>query len=87
MFRPVVALQWRYYWLRLRILFKSRKEKELAVGQWFESLLPVGLSPFDCLMSYKTRASACSHFMCTYMTLEAEWLREQRSTTVISTGI
>ncbi|KZP28434.1 hypothetical protein FIBSPDRAFT_1039559 [Athelia psychrophila] len=56
-FRPLVALQWRYYWLRLRIIFKSRKQKELAVGQWFEELLPVGLSPFDSLLSYKTRAT------------------------------
>lgn len=64
-FRPLVALQWRYYWLRLRIIFKSRKQKELAVGQWFEELLPVGLSPFDSLLSYKTRASEYCHFMST----------------------
>ena len=56
-FRPVFALRFRYYWLRLRILFKSSQVKELAVRNWFEELLPVGLNPFDAMTAYKTWTS------------------------------
>lgn len=56
-FRPVFVLHFRYYWLRLRIIFKSRQEKELAVKNWFEELHPVGLNPFNTMTPYKTWAS------------------------------
>lgn len=55
--RPVFALRLAYYWLRLRIIFKSRRQKEIAVEKWFESLAPVGQNPLETVSTYKTWAS------------------------------
>ncbi|TFY66282.1 hypothetical protein EVG20_g4805 [Dentipellis fragilis] len=51
-FAPVIALRVRWYLLRLRMLFRSKKEREDAQRRWLESLSPVGKTPFDSLVSH-----------------------------------
>lgn len=47
--------------LRVRILFKSRKEKQRITAEWLESKMPIGTNPFEVAIPYRTWASTSFH--------------------------
>lgn len=54
--RPIWHFQLRFLFLRLRLLLKSRKEKQQALEKFFDSLPPIGQNPFDMVSKYRTWA-------------------------------
>ncbi|TCD64759.1 hypothetical protein EIP91_003650 [Steccherinum ochraceum] len=54
--RPIWRYQFRVLFLRMSLLLKSRKEKQLAMDKFFESFVPVGKSPFEAIGTYRTWA-------------------------------
>src|ERR1700685_821693 len=68
-FRPVLALRFRYNVLRLRTFFKAPSTKEKEFRKWFESLTPVGVNPFEAVTTYKTWASESSFVLANLSTM------------------
>ncbi|KAF7978178.1 hypothetical protein HWV62_1376 [Athelia sp. TMB] len=56
-FRPVFAVRFGWYWLRIRTLFMSKVAKRKAYETWFESLAPVGKNPLETVITYTSRAT------------------------------
>ncbi|KAF7982684.1 hypothetical protein HWV62_27172 [Athelia sp. TMB] len=56
-FRPVFALRFRWYWLRVRTVFTSKTLKDKIYQKWFEDLAPLGKNPFEVVTTYNTWTS------------------------------
>ncbi|KAF9005136.1 hypothetical protein BDQ17DRAFT_1353889 [Cyathus striatus] len=56
-FKPVWILQLKYKLMRLSIYFKSKAEKAKADEDWFDSITPIGESPFGTVITYHSRAT------------------------------
>jgi len=55
-FRDVILYRIRYYYLRTRMLFMSRRAALCVEDAWLDSLSPVGAHPFKFTVPYRSWA-------------------------------
>jgi hypothetical protein len=72
MFAPLIKQHIRWHVLLLKLLFRSKKDAEIEKQRWLDSLSPVGLSPFEIIVSHPCWAGMFSFSVCPHVDLSSK---------------